>query len=46
MHFRHGWPDHFDKEGCRADLLELEKRKNVDDKRRRDEANPDADSFE
>ncbi|KAH8680678.1 hypothetical protein BX600DRAFT_2751 [Xylariales sp. PMI_506] len=27
-HLRHGWPDNFDKDQCRADLLELERNNN------------------
>ncbi|KAI0116544.1 hypothetical protein GGR51DRAFT_555568 [Nemania sp. FL0031] len=41
-YLQHGWPGQFDKEGCRAELLELEKRKNADDRGRMDQANPDA----
>lgn len=42
MHLQHGWPDRFDKEQCRAELLELEKRKDAEDRRLMDEENPDA----
>ncbi|KAK6069976.1 hypothetical protein SCUP234_10391 [Seiridium cupressi] len=41
-YLRHGWPGHFDKEKCRAELLLLEKDKWAEDKRLMDEANPDA----
>ncbi|KAI1458829.1 hypothetical protein F4805DRAFT_456539 [Annulohypoxylon moriforme] len=40
-YLRHGWPDHFDKERCRAELLEMEKYRDEDERRRRDEINPD-----
>ncbi|RFU26292.1 hypothetical protein B7463_g10055, partial [Scytalidium lignicola] len=42
MYLHHGWPDHFDKERCKAELLELEKRKDANERRLMDEANPDA----
>jgi hypothetical protein len=42
----HGWPDHFDKERCKAELLELEKRKDADTKQKLAEANPDAALFD
>ncbi|KAI0432397.1 hypothetical protein F5Y09DRAFT_149316 [Xylaria sp. FL1042] len=45
-YIRHGWPDCFDKERCRAELLVLEKAKDAEDRRIMDENNPDAASFE
>lgn len=45
MYLRHGWPDYFDKERCRSELLQLEKRKDVDDRRLMDEVNLDAALF-
>ncbi|KAI1109679.1 hypothetical protein F5Y14DRAFT_394239 [Nemania sp. NC0429] len=45
-YIRHGWPDHFDKGRCRAELLELEKAKDADEKRLMDEKNPDAALFD
>ncbi|KAI1407236.1 hypothetical protein F5Y13DRAFT_133565 [Hypoxylon sp. FL1857] len=44
-YLRYGWPDHFDKQRCRAELLELEKIKDADDRRWMDEMNPDAALF-
>ncbi|PVH72989.1 hypothetical protein DL98DRAFT_501701 [Cadophora sp. DSE1049] len=46
MFLRHGWPDHFDKERCRVELLELEKSKDAEERKRMDEMNPDAALFE
>ncbi|KAI9730800.1 MAG: hypothetical protein M1818_008080 [Claussenomyces sp. TS43310] len=45
-YLRHGWPDHFDKERCRAKLLELEKRKDGEEMQQMAEANPDAALFD
>ncbi|KFZ22960.1 hypothetical protein V502_02561 [Pseudogymnoascus sp. VKM F-4520 (FW-2644)] len=45
-YLRHGWLDHFDKEGCKAELLELEKRKDADEMQQMAEANPDAALFD
>ncbi|KAI1370490.1 hypothetical protein F4677DRAFT_438352 [Hypoxylon crocopeplum] len=45
-YLRHGWPDQFDKELCRAELLELGKREDEDERRRLDEVNPDAALFD
>jgi len=42
---RHGWPDHFDKEECRNELLGLEKKKDAEERKRMDEMNPDAGLF-
>ncbi|XDG05696.1 hypothetical protein ABKA04_005311 [Annulohypoxylon sp. FPYF3050] len=44
-YLRHGWPDHFDKERCRMELLRLEKSWDEDQRRRMDEMNPDAGLF-
>lgn len=33
-----GWPDRFDTERCKGELLELEKKKDAEDRRRMDEA--------
>lgn len=46
MYLRHGWPDSFDKERCRAEVMELEKSKDEDERRRMEEANPDAALFD
>lgn len=46
MYIRHGWPDHFDKEACRAALLDLEKSRDEDTRRRLDAVNPDAGIFD
>ncbi|KAH8658314.1 hypothetical protein BX600DRAFT_514813 [Xylariales sp. PMI_506] len=46
MHLQHGWPDHFDKDKCRADLVELEKQKDAEDRRWMDETNPDKELFQ
>ncbi|KAI1101395.1 hypothetical protein F4804DRAFT_11893 [Jackrogersella minutella] len=46
IYLRYGWPNHFDKERCRVELLELEKMRDAYDKRRMDEANPDAELFD
>ncbi|KAI0798291.1 hypothetical protein GGR55DRAFT_684788 [Xylaria sp. FL0064] len=45
-YIRHGWPNRFDKERCRAELLVLEKAKDAEDRRIMDENNPDAALFE
>ncbi|OBT65193.1 hypothetical protein VE03_04745 [Pseudogymnoascus sp. 23342-1-I1] len=45
-YLRHGWLDHFDKEGCKAELLKLEKRKDADEMQQMAEANPDAALFD
>ncbi|KAI1141795.1 hypothetical protein F5Y05DRAFT_273875 [Hypoxylon sp. FL0543] len=45
-YIRHGWPDNFDKERCRVELLKLEKMKWAEDRRLMDEANPDAALFD
>ncbi|KAI1421306.1 hypothetical protein F5Y12DRAFT_718569 [Xylaria sp. FL1777] len=46
VYIRHGWPDHFDKERCRVELLELEREKWAEDKRLMAEGNPDAALFD
>ncbi|KAH7360207.1 hypothetical protein BKA65DRAFT_180671 [Rhexocercosporidium sp. MPI-PUGE-AT-0058] len=43
---QHGWLDHFEKERCRAELLTLEKTRDADERRKMDEANPDAALFD
>lgn len=43
---RHGWPDHFDKEACRAKVIELERQAGATEKRLLDEVNPDAALFD
>ncbi|KAI8946202.1 hypothetical protein F4801DRAFT_77634 [Xylaria longipes] len=45
-YIRHGWPDHFDKERCRIELLDLERAKDAEEKRLMDENNPDAALFD
>ncbi|KAI2464657.1 hypothetical protein F4781DRAFT_59856 [Annulohypoxylon bovei var. microspora] len=45
-YLRYGWPDHFDKDRCRVELLELERTKDAEDRRLMDEANPDAALFD
>ncbi|KZV81332.1 hypothetical protein EXIGLDRAFT_613040 [Exidia glandulosa HHB12029] len=45
-YLRCGWPGHFDKERCAAELLELEKSRDAEERRRMDEANPDAALFD
>ncbi|KAH8160822.1 hypothetical protein CIB48_g7424 [Xylaria polymorpha] len=45
-YIRHGWPDVFDKQRCRVELLELEREKDAEDSRRMDEGNPDAALFD
>ncbi|KAI0845919.1 hypothetical protein F5Y00DRAFT_245225, partial [Daldinia vernicosa] len=44
-YLRHGWPDRFDKDRCRSELLQLEKSKDAEDKQKMDEMNPDAHLF-
>ncbi|KAI0381226.1 hypothetical protein F5Y04DRAFT_86110 [Hypomontagnella monticulosa] len=44
-YLRFGWPDSFDKERCRIELLALEKRKDADERRRMKSINPDAAFF-
>ncbi|KAI0888398.1 uncharacterized protein GGS22DRAFT_96735 [Annulohypoxylon maeteangense] len=45
-YLRYGWPDHFDKGRCRAELLEMEKNRDADERRHRDAYNPDAGRFD
>ncbi|KAI1748615.1 hypothetical protein F4782DRAFT_516771 [Xylaria castorea] len=46
MYIRHGWPDRFDKERCRVELLELERAKDSEERQLMDEMNPDAGLFD
>ncbi|KAI0869833.1 hypothetical protein GGS24DRAFT_137694 [Hypoxylon argillaceum] len=46
VYIRHGWPGCFDKERCRAELLELERAKDALERRLMDEMNPDAELFD
>ncbi|KAI0122779.1 hypothetical protein F4814DRAFT_409881 [Daldinia grandis] len=46
MYLRHGWPDRFDKDRCRSELLQLEESKDAEDRRKMDETNPDAHMFD
>ncbi|KAI8959163.1 hypothetical protein F5Y11DRAFT_362083 [Daldinia sp. FL1419] len=45
-YLRYGWPRHFDKDGCRSQLLRLEKTKDAEDRRKMDDINPDAHLFD
>ncbi|KAI1644043.1 uncharacterized protein F4817DRAFT_347908, partial [Daldinia loculata] len=44
-YLRYGWPDHFDKDRCRGELLQLEESKDAEDRQKMDEINPDAQLF-
>ena len=46
MYFRHGWPNQFDKERCKAEFLGLEKRGDADEMRRTAAVNPDTALFD
>ncbi|KAI1653407.1 hypothetical protein F4813DRAFT_256030 [Daldinia decipiens] len=41
-YLRHGWPDHFDKDRCRSELLQLEELHDAEEKQKLDKMNPDA----
>ncbi|KAI1298569.1 hypothetical protein F5Y03DRAFT_269091 [Xylaria venustula] len=46
VYVHHGWPGRFDKERCRDELLQVEKAKDVEQRRIMDEMNPDAELFD
>ncbi|KAI0016286.1 hypothetical protein F4780DRAFT_783341 [Xylariomycetidae sp. FL0641] len=45
-YLRHGWLGQFDQSGCRAELLDLERQKDAEERKLMDEANPDKALFD
>jgi hypothetical protein len=43
---RHGWPDAFDKDACKNDVIELEEQDREAEKRLMDANDPDAGLFD
>lgn len=46
LHIHYGWPEDFDKEQCKPNLIELVAQKDREDEERMDAANPDSEMFD